>query len=260
MAYGVFAEFYDELTQNVDYGAKADYLCKIFDKFGHKTGYVLDLACGTGTLTIELKKRGIDIYGADSSFEMLAEAQHKAEGENLDILFICQKMQSLNLYGTINTCVCTLDSINHLNGKAQVQKAFDKVSDFMEKDGLFVFDVNTLHKHRSVLGNNTFVYDTDSVYCVWQNTFDDRNYSVQIDLDFFIPDGEIYFRSSESFKEYAYSVEEIETMLNNSGFDVLDFYNDMTFLKPVDDLTQRITFVAKKRYNTDEEKQKSKGF
>ena len=259
MAYGVFAEFYDELTQNIDYSDKADYLCRIFDKFGHTPGYVLDLACGTGSLTIELKKRGFDIYGADASYEMVAEAQHKADDENLEILFICQEMQSLDLYGTINTCVCTLDSINHLKGREQVQKAFNRVSDFMEKDGLFVFDVNTLYKHRYVLGNNTFVYDTDNVYCVWQNMFDDKDYSVQIDLDFFIPDDEIYFRSSESFKEYAYSVEDIEKMLNDSGFDILGFYHDMTFGKPLDE-TQRITFVAKKRYNTDEEKQKSKGF
>lgn len=251
MAYGVFAEFYDGLTQNVDYSAKADYLCCIFDKFNHRTGFVLDLACGTGTLTIELKKRGLDIYGADSSIEMLAEARRKADDENLEMLFICQKMQSLDLYGTINTCVCTLDSINHLTGSEQVQKAFNRVSAFMEKDGLFVFDVNTLYKHRTVLGNNTFVYDTDSVYCVWQNTFNDKENSTLIDLDFFIPENDVYFRCSESFKEYAYPTDEIEKMLDLSGFDVLGIYHDMIFDAPCDD-TQRITFVAKKRYNIDE--------
>lgn len=248
MAYGVFAEFYDGLTQNVDYCAKADYLCGIFKKFNHNTGYVLDLACGTGTLTVELKRRGLDIYGADASFEMLAEAKQKASDEELDILFLCQKMQSLDLYGTINTCVCTLDSINHLNGKAQVQKAFDKVSLFMEKDGLFVFDVNTLYKHKEILGNNTFIYDTDKVYCIWQNTYNSGDNSVKIDLDFFIPENRVYYRCSESFKEYAYPTDEIIQMLDNSGFDVLAAYHDMTFDKPHED-TQRITFVAKKRYD-----------
>lgn len=248
MAYGVFAEFYDELTLNVDYKAKANYLCEIFKKLNHQTGYTLDLACGTGTLTVELKKRGLDVYGVDSSFEMLAEAKQKASDENLDILFLCQKMQTLDLFGTINTCVCTLDSINHLQGKAQVQKAFDKVSLFMEKDGLFIFDVNTLYKHKEVLGNNTFVYDTDKVYCVWQNTFEDSDNSVTIELDFFIPEGELFFRSSESFKEFAYSLENISEMLDISGFDVVGIYSDMTFDYPSDD-TQRATFVARKRYD-----------
>lgn len=251
MAYGIFAEFYDNLTENVDYSAKADYLCAIFQKFNHSTGYVLDLACGTGTLTMLLKKRGLDIYGADASFEMLAEAQQKASDEQLDILFICQKMQYLDLYGTINTCICTLDSINHLKGKEQVQKTFDRISMFMEKDGLFVFDVNTVYKHKEILGNNTFVYDTDKVYCVWQNTYKQQDNSVQIDLDFFIPDGKVYIRSSESFKEYAYSTDEIITMLDISGFDVVTFYQDMTFDMPSKS-TQRITFVAKKRYNTNQ--------
>lgn len=248
MAYGIFAEFYDALTLNVDYKAKADYLCELFQKFNHSTGYTLDLACGTGTLTLELKKRGIDIYGADSSFEMLAEAKQKAAEQELDVLFLCQKMQSLDLYGTINTCICTLDSINHLSGAAQVQKAFNRVSLFMEKDGLFVFDVNTIFKHKQVLGNNAFVYDTDSVYCVWQNTLRDSDNSVKIDLDFFIPENKMYFRSSESFREYAYSVEDISGMLYSSGFDVIGVYHDMTFAPPRED-TQRITFAAKKRYN-----------
>lgn len=248
MAYGVFAEFYDGLTENVDYTAKADYLCEVFRRCNHSTGYVLDLACGTGTLTVELKKRGLDIYGIDSSYEMLAEANQKANDEELDILFVCQKMQSLELFGTINTCVCTLDSINHLNGRNQVQKTFDRVSLFMEKDGLFVFDVNTLYKHREVLGNNTFVYDTDKVYCVWQNTYRKPDESVQIDLDFFIPEGKAYVRCCESFREFAYSTEDLTAMLDKSGFDVIGCYRDMTFDEPESD-TQRITFVAKKRYN-----------
>lgn len=248
MAYGVFAEFYDGLTDNVDYCAKADYLCEIFDKFDHTTGYALDLACGTGTLTVELKRRGIDIYGVDSSFEMLAEANQKAADCDLDILFLCQKMQTLDLYGTINTCVCTLDSINHLNGREQVKKTFEKVSLFMEKDGLFVFDVNTIYKHKAVLGDNTFVFDTEKVYCIWQNTFEPKDNSVQIDLDFFIPEDRTYYRSSESFKEFAYPADDIKSILDKCGFDVVGLYEDMTFAAPSED-TQRVTFVAKKRYD-----------
>lgn len=248
MAYGVFAEFYDGLTRNVDYKAKADYICDIFKRFDHTPECMLDLACGTGTLTVELKKRGFDVYGVDSSFEMLSQAQNKAAEENLEIMFLCQKMQLLNLYGLIDTCVCTLDSISHLQGKSEVRKTFEKVAEFTEEGGMFVFDVNTLYKHREVLGNNTFVYDTDEVFCVWQNTFDNSDNSVKIDLDFFIPledKEDCFVRSSESFKEFAYSIDDIKSMLEESGFEILGIYEDMSFDKPKDD-TQRVTVVARK--------------
>lgn len=248
MAYGVFAEFYDGLTRNVNYDKKADFICGIFDRFNHKPTYALDLACGTGTLTVELKKRGIDIYGVDSSFEMLSQAQQKAGEEGLDILFLCQKMQSLDLYGTISTCVCTLDSISHLQGANEVKQTFERVAAFTEKDGLFVFDVNTLFKHRDILGNNTFVYDTDEVFCVWQNTFNENDNSVKIDLDFFIPEDRMYFRNSESFREYAYPLDDITKMLEDSGFEVLAVYDDMSFEPPKND-SQRATFVARKKFD-----------
>ena len=246
MSYGVFAQFYDNLTQNVDYKTKADYLCSLFERFNHDPGCMLDLACGTGTLTIELKKRGIDIFGADMSSEMLTEAQMKAFDEELEVLFLKQKMQSLTLYGTIDTCICTLDSISHLSGKKQVQQTFDRVSYYMEQGGLFVFDVNTIYKHERILADNTFVYDTDDVFCVWQNTYSDDLHKVRIELDFFIPEEGHYIRESESFSEYAYSRAEIEEMLINSGFEVLAVYEDMTFDEPKDD-TQRMTFTARKK-------------
>ena len=248
MSYDVFAEFYDGLTRNVDYKAKADYICDIFKRFNHTPECMLDLACGTGTLTVEFKKRGFDIYGVDASFEMLSQAQSKAAEENIEMLFLCQKMQSLNLYGLIDTCICTLDSISHLQGKGEVRKTFEKVAEFTEKGGLFIFDVNTLYKHREILGNNTFVYDTDEVFCVWQNTFDGGDNSVKIDLDFFVPLEEkqnCFVRSSESFREFAYSSEDIKSMLEESGFNVLGVYDDMSFDEPRND-SQRATFVARK--------------
>ena len=244
MSYGVFARFYDDLTLNVDYKAKADYLCDLFERFHHEPGCTLDMACGTGTLTIELKKRDIDVFGADMSSDMLTQAQMKAADEELDILFLKQKMQSLTLYGTIDTCVCTLDSISHLDGKTNVQKTFDRVSHYMEEGGLFVFDVNTVYKHEKILGDNTFVYDTDEVYCVWQNTYSKEDHKVLIELDFFVPEGEMYFKESESFCEYAYSEAEIGEMLEKSGFEVLAVFEDMTFAEPRSD-TQRMTFAAR---------------
>lgn len=127
--------------------------------------------------------KGIDVYGIDASAEMLSEAMQKSSEKGLNILYLKQKMQNLNLYGTIDTCICTLDSINHITKEEDVTKAFERVAFFMDKDGLFVFDVNTVYKHEQVLANNTFVYETDKVFCVWQNTLRE-NCVTDIDLDF----------------------------------------------------------------------------
>lgn len=244
MSYGIFAEFYDELTLNVGYDRRAAYLAVLLAKFGHRAGLTLDLACGTGSLTLELAKLGIDVYGADASEEMLSVAQEKALESNTDTLFLCQKMQELDLYGTIDTCVCSLDSINHLTDIDDVQKTFEKVSLFMNKGGLFVFDVNTVYKHKEILADNTFVYDTDNVYCVWQNSLKENNI-VDIDLTFFVPDGESYYRYDESFSERAYTRDELTELLNKAGFEVQAVYGDMGFNEPTEN-EQRIVFVAKK--------------
>lgn len=244
-AYNIFAAHYDALTENVNYEQRADYICRLLKQHEHTFGTTLDLACGTGSLTIALARKGVDIFGADQSCEMLSQAQMKAYEQDLNLLFLCQQMQELDLYSTIDTCLCTLDSINHIINKQDVQKTFDKVSLFMNKGGLFVFDVNTPYKNNVVLGNNTFVYDTPQVYCVWQNTIQQENI-VDIDLDFFQQNlSGAYDRSSESFSERAYSHDEICMMLESAGLTLTGYYEELTFHKPKED-TQRIVYVAKK--------------
>ncbi len=242
--YDIFADFYDSLTLNVNYKERAEYILEVLKKHNHETGITLDLACGTGNLTIELAKRGVDIYGIDGSQEMLSQAFGKAYEQELNILFLCQQMESIDLYGTIDTCVCTLDSINHITDIRKVQQTFDRVSLFMNKGGCFLFDVNTVYKHREVLGNNTFVYDTDNVYCVWQNTLKENNV-VDIDLDFFQEDDGVYYRSEQHFSEKAYSDGQIKEMLEKAGFSVEAVYGDMTFETPEEN-EQRVIYLARK--------------
>ncbi|MGN0488422.1 MAG: class I SAM-dependent DNA methyltransferase [Ruminococcus sp.] len=243
-SYNDFAEFYDSLMINAEYKKRAEYILKLFNKLNHNMGLTLDLACGTGNLTLELAKAGVDIYGIDGSEEMLSQAINKSAQQGLNILFLCQKMQEIDLYGTIDTCVCTLDSINHMTDIKDVQKTFDRVSLFMNKGGYFLFDLNTIYKHREILCNNIFVYDTEDVYCVWQNSLKENNL-VEIDLDFFIPEDEVYFRASEHFEERAYSDEEITAMLNKAGFEKIALYGEMTFDSPKD-TEQRVIYVAQK--------------
>ncbi len=244
MAYEVFADYYDRLTGNVEYKSRAQYILELLKKHGHEPGLTLDLACGTGSLTLELKKLGVDIYGIDGSADMLSVALQKAADEGEQILYLCQRMQSIDLYGTIDTCLCTLDSINHMTNPADVQKTFGRVSLFMNPGGLFVFDVNTVYKHREVLADNVFVFDTEEVYCVWQNTPLEDN-MVEISLDFFVPEEQSYYRMTETFRERAYTTEELTAMLTQAGFEVEGIYGDMTDTAPKED-EQRLIFVARK--------------
>lgn len=242
--YSIFAQYYDNLTQNIDYKLLADYYIEHLKKQGNNGRLVVDLACGTASLSFELAERGFDVISIDSSEEMLAEAMSKSQSIS-NPMFLCQKMQDLDLYGTIDAVFCSLDSINHLSEAQDVLKTFKKVSLFLNPYGHFIFDVNTLYKHQKVLCDNTFVYDTDEVYCVWQNELDKTDNSVNISLDFFKNEGKRYKRFSENFKEYYYSPEFINKVLQDAGFKIMGIYDDFTFNNIKED-SQRVTYVAQK--------------
>ncbi|MFI3326025.1 MAG: class I SAM-dependent methyltransferase [Clostridia bacterium] len=248
-SYDIFALYYDSLTKNVDYTGRADYLLSLLKRLNHHAGITLDLACGTGSLTLELYKKGVDVYGVDSSTAMLSVANEKAYDDNADILFLCQKMQNLNLYGTVNTVFCCLDCINHLPNLLEVQKAFDKVSFFMEKDGYFIFDFNTKYKHKEILANNAFVYETDEVFCVWQNNYKSKLNKVDISLDFFEKQDGKYNRYQERFSEISFDIDDLEKMLIQAGFHNIEFFDDLSFDKPKEK-SERIIIVAQKKEMT----------
>lgn len=248
MMYSAFAGFYDELTGNISYHERAEYFHSILKKYTPPGKILLDLACGTGSLSVELSKLGYDVIGVDNSAEMLSVALEKRYESNQDILFLCQDMTELDLYGTVDCTVCALDSLNHVTDPEAVRKIFEKVSLFTAPNGLFLFDVNTPYKHRTVLCNNTFVYDCDDVYCVWQNEFEEETCSVTINLDFFAYNSEqdVYRRFSESFRERAYEDAWIRQLLSESGFELLTVYGDDSFDPPTE-TTQRLIYAARKR-------------
>ena len=242
MSYSSFGGVYDLLTENIDYNKISGTICSLLRENGTGKGLLLDNACGTGTLSILLAKAGFDVIGADASEEMLSVAMEKAAKNEVNILFLNQDMTELDLFGTINACVCTLDSINHLDNFEDVKKAFKKVSLFLEKGGVFIFDANTVYKHRQVLADNIFVYDTESVYCVWQNESDGDK--VNISLDFFTENADGSFnRTGEFFTETAYELDRLKNALEECGFSVKNIYDDYT-LSPVNEKTERAVFVC----------------
>ena len=246
-SYGDFAYYYDMLTENVDYDKRCEYICGLLAENGVSEGILLDLACGTGTMSLMFAEKGYDVVGVDGSEEMLTQAQEKKMESGADIIFLCQKMEELDLFGTINAAVSTLDSINHVTNEDTVKEIFRRVSLFMEDKGIFVFDVNTPYKHREVLGDNTFIYDLDEVYCIWQNSTDE-NLVTTISLDLFEKDEEdeeTYYRYSEEFSEKAYDLDDIRDWLQDCKFEVMAVYEEMT-KEAVKADTQRAVFVARK--------------
>lgn len=242
--YSEFAYSYDILMQNVDYQKRTDYLYSLFEKFDRAPTLMLDLACGTGEFSNRFANKGVSVIGVDISYDMLSVAREKSAEQQNDILYLCQDAAELDLYGTVDGAICCLDSLNHITDYGDFCNAIARVSLFLEKDRLFIFDLNTEYKHSCVLGNNTFVIDTNDVYCVWQNEYQGNN-TVEINLDFFTREDNVYLRTGESFCERAYTSAEIENALNKAGLKTEAIYEEMTQNEPCD-TTQRVVYVTRK--------------
>ncbi|MDE7194131.1 MAG: class I SAM-dependent methyltransferase [Oscillospiraceae bacterium] len=239
--YGEFAGVYDLLTENVPYDEIAAYYNSIITELGGGKR-LLDMGCGTGSLTIRLADMGYEVVGADASADMLSVAARKSD----KVRWICQSMTETELYTAAETAVSTLDSVNHLSDKGEISVCFQRLAENLTAGGLFVFDVNTVCKHREILGNNTFVYDIDGVYCAWNNTFRPEDNGVDIELDLFYEneDGS-YSRGYESFGEIALTVGELTELLEDAGFEVVKIYDYLTFDPPRDD-SEKLLIAARK--------------
>lgn len=246
--YSAFAYFYDRLTENISYKARAEYFDRLIKLHGGRKGILLDLACGTGSLSEEMARLGYDVIGTDASEEMLSCAMDKKFESGLPIQYLCQDMTKLDMFGTIDVTLCALDSLNHLGSLEDIRKTFERVSLFCEPGGLFIFDVNTPYKHRNILGNNTFVYDLEDVYCVWQNSFNDNSpdYRVDISLDIFEKDEKgLFTRYTDELSEIAFPREIIEQALTDSGM-TLEAVYDFDSLEPPRNDSEKLVFAAKK--------------
>lgn len=246
--YHSFSYFYDKLTSNISYKQRAEYFDMLIKKHNGNKNILLDLACGTGSLSEEFSRMGYDVIGVDASEEMLNEALDKKFDSGLNIQYLCQDMTKLDMFGTIDVIICALDSINHLNSVSAIQATFNKVSLFCEPNGLFIFDVNMPYKHEHVLADNTFIYDLDDVFCVWQNSYNpqNENYRVDISLDIFGKDENgLYQRYYDELSEIAIERSVVEEMLISAGFSIEAIY-DFDTLNPPLEKSEKLVFVARK--------------
>lgn len=220
MAYNEFAYFYDEFNEAADYDALFCYIQKELAAHGVTNGILADLGCGTGDLTLMLTQAGYDVIGIDRSEEMLSVLREKADALGLTgkILLLQQDLLELDLYGTIRAAVSTFDTYSHIGPAARFEQAIRKAAYFMEKDGVFIFDLNTPYKHKHILAGQTFDIEAEDALCHWTNHYEENTGRVDIGIDITYRDTGEHFQ--ESFCEYSYPLEMVTAFLQRYGFAV----------------------------------------
>jgi len=239
--YNKFSTVYDKFI-GIDYEAWVSYIESLWAKFGTPPNLVLDLACGTGNITIPLALKGYDMIGLDVSADMLSEARSKAPD---NILFTLQDMRDFELYGTVDACICMVDSVNYILEEKELTKVFRLVFNYLNPGGLFIFDINTEYKFRHILGNNSFC-DTDSAAAIiWENYYDELSETNEYFVNIFILEEQgLYERYEEVHYQRAYKEELIKSLLVKTGFELLGVYDALTFSAPYKE-SEKIFFIAK---------------
>lgn len=239
-----FAHIYDKLINcDINYTEWAKFINKLLDKYDIKRDDYLDLACGTGNMTEIIKEGFNNTYAVDKSSEMLSEAEEKMRASSKKVMFISQDMSKLNLNHKFDLITCCLDSINYLTQDKMISACFKSVYEHLNYGGIFIFDINSYYKLSEILGNNTFTYDDDDVFYVWENSFEDE--VLDMYLTFFIKHNDIYSRFDEEHSERAYKEEIIEKYLGEAGFALLNKFDNYTF-NETNEKTERILYVVKK--------------
>ena len=243
-AYTSFASVYDLFMDNVPYEEWCAFLCKMLAQHGITDGPVLDLGCGTGKMTRLMSEQGYDMTGIDNAAEMLQIAA--MEPGEVPILYLLQDMQDLELDGCVRAVYSVCDCVNYVLDEEELQQAFSRVHEYLEEDGVFIFDVNTSYKYTKLLAENTFAESRDEGSFIWDNYFDEEERINEYDLTLCIPEGdELYRRYTETHYQRNYETATLLKLLKNAGFTDICVYDDYTDA-PLCETSERAVFVAKK--------------
>ena len=243
-AYKNLAASYDRLTNDVDYEATVEFYMEILRREGLSPRTVVDLACGTGSVTEILARKGYRVTGVDMSEEMLTEAAMKTMDMEMPPMYSCQLLQNLRLPRGVDMAVCALDSLDYILDPADCKEAIRRAYKALNPGGIFIFDVNTPEKLRA-MDDQVFLDEDDDVYCVWRGEFDEETNICSYGMDLFQREGNMWRRSFEEHREYAYSQEQLTEFLKAAGFTHIEVYADRLFEAPREG-EQRIYFKARK--------------
>lgn len=244
-AYGSFAYVYDIFMDNVEYEKWAEYLIGRLREYGIEDGIVLELGCGTGVMTELLAESGYDMIGVDNSEEMLGEAMEKRAESGYEILYLEQDMREFELYGTVRAVVSVCDCMNYITEEDDLLTVFKLVNNYLDPDGIFIFDMNTTYKYREMLGNTTIAENREEGSFIWENEFDEETGINVYDLTLFLPreDG-LYEKDEEVHYQKAYEPEKIQELMKKAGLIPLAVYDAYTKDAPKPD-SGRLTFIAR---------------
>lgn len=263
-AYTDFAMVYDTFMDETPYEQWCEFLMELFGKYGtqkaapqqensalteqlrQERNTVLDLGCGTGTLTELLARRGYDMIGIDLSEEMLRIAVDKRDRSGLDILYLCQDMRELELYGTVGAVVSVCDSVNYLLEEEDVVQTFRLVNNYLYPEGLFIFDFNTAYKYAEILGDTTIAEDREECSFIWENTYYEEERINEYDLSIFVrEEGDHYRKFQETHLQRGYTLREMRGMVEAAGLLFLEAIDADTHGKVTQE-SERIYIVARK--------------
>ena len=244
-AYTGFAEVYDIFMDNVPYEEWADYIEDILKEYGIEDGLVLDLGCGTGSMTEELADRGYDMIGVDYSGEMLEIAMDKREKSKADILYLLQDMREFELYGTVRAVVSACDSVNYITEEEELVQVFRLVNNYLDPGGIFLFDFNTEYKYREVLGESTIAEDREECSFIWDNYYDEEDQINEYELTLFIREkDDLYRKYQEQHFQKAYTLDTMKRLIEESGLVFEAAYDAYTGNAPGED-SERICVIAR---------------
>lgn len=242
--FSALAKYYDRFV-GADYKKITDFIDNKIRRNNPDASLVCDIGCGSGTITLSLLDKGYDPIGIDGSIDMLSEAQNKKmdhpKGEKA--LFLCQKLPEFELYGTVDCLISTLDTLNYITEPKDLERLFYWFQNYLNPNGLLIFDINSEYKYQTVLDNQCRIYDEEDVFMAWQSRYEDE--LCYHNLSIFSKCGDLYGRYDEEQIQRYYSVDFIKNLLQKYGFKTLQISDDYSEKVP-DDQTQRLTFVAMK--------------
>ena len=252
-AYEKFAQVYDLFMDNIDYEGWAEYVTDRLREYEITDGLVLELGCGTGTMTGLLAGKGYDMIGVDNSEEMLAEAMEKRVESGQDILYLLQDMQEFELYGTVRAAVSVCDSVNYITEPEELKEVFRLVNNYLDPEGVFIFDFNTEYKYREVLGDQTIAESREDCSFIWDNYYYEEERINEYELNLFIredaeseTEGDLYRRFRETHFQRAYTLEEITRIVEESGLQFVTAYEAFT-KEPPSKNSERIYVIAREQ-------------
>lgn len=245
--YGSFAYVYDKFMDNVPYEKWSEYVQSLLKEYEIDDGLVLDLGCGTGSLTELLSDAGYDMIGVDLSADMLDIAMEKREQSKNEILYLLQDMREFELYGTVRAVISICDSMNYLPQEADFLQTLRLVNNYLDPEGIFIFDLNTPYKYRELIGDATIAENREDASFIWENTWYEEEQVNEYDLTIFArTEGEFYQKFQETHYQRAYSLETVKELIRQSGMEFIAAYDAFT-REPVRKDSERIYVIAREK-------------